>query len=222
MALRAGVTGAHETSGTVLHRAAGYDLLIWLITRGRERAFREKLVGLAHLASGETILDVGCGTGTLAIAATRHVGRAGRVWGIDASAEMIARATRKARKSGVDVTFLKACAETLPFPDAQFDVVLSTVTLHHLSRSTRQRATREIRRVLKPGGRVLIVDFGSSEPRTHGIAGRFHRHGHVDEADVVAMLQDAGLTARQRGEVGLFDLNFVLATAPCCSSSSSR
>ena len=149
---------APTTTGRVLHWAARYDLLVWLLTHGRSRAFREKLVGLASLAPGASVLDVGCGTGSLAIAAKRHVGATGEVCGIDASPEMIARATSKAARAGLDVRFENAVAESLPFPDAQFDVVLSTLMLHHLPRKVRQQCAREIRRVLKPGGHLLVVD----------------------------------------------------------------
>ena len=89
---------APHTNGLVIHWAARYDLLAWLLTGGRERAFRERLIELAGLAPGESVLDIGCGTGTLAIAATRHAGPTGAVYGIDASPQMIARATRKGRR----------------------------------------------------------------------------------------------------------------------------
>src|SRR5262249_6889416 len=155
-------------TGKVLHAAAAYDILIWLVTLGRERAFREKMLRLAHLEPGESVLDVGCGTGTLAIAAKRQVGTAGTVHGVDASPEMIARAEKKARKAGVKVAFKNAFAQSLPFPDAKFDVVLSTVMLHHLPQTARQELAIEIRRVLRPGGRVLAIDFGG--PRGGGRA----------------------------------------------------
>src|SRR6476661_1203205 len=103
-----------ETTGRVLHRAAGYDLLVWLLTRGREARFRDRLVTLARVQSGESILDVGCGTGSLAIAAKHRVGAAGQVYGVDASSEMIGRASKKARKRGIDVVFQLAIAEALP------------------------------------------------------------------------------------------------------------
>ena len=80
-----------HTSGLVLHGTARYyDLLAWLLMRGREGAFREKVVDLARIQPGERVLDVGCGTGTLAVAAKRRVGPTGTVYGIE-SPEMITR-----------------------------------------------------------------------------------------------------------------------------------
>jgi ubiquinone/menaquinone biosynthesis C-methylase UbiE len=199
------------TTGLVLHRAFGYDLIVWLFTRGRERAFREKLVDLARVESGESVLDVGCGTGSLAIAVARHVGSSGLVCGIDASPEMIARATAKARKANVKVNFTHALAETLPFPDRHFDVVLSTVMLHHLPRKARQQCVTEMRRVLKPEGRVLAVDFSRPEHKGGFLAHLHRRHGHVDPPDLLALLSDAGLRVTANGQVGIGDLHFALA-----------
>src|SRR5262245_40394096 len=103
------------TTGLVVHWAARYDFLIRLVTLGREQLFREKALRLARLEPGESVLDVGCGTGTLAIAAKRHVGPMATVYGIDASPQMIARASKKARKAGVEVVFKNGVAEALPF-----------------------------------------------------------------------------------------------------------
>lgn len=86
---------------------------------------------LAHVESGQSVLDIGCGTGSLAIAAKRRVGPSGTVHGIDASPEMIARARKKARTADVDVTFTDGVVEGLPFPDGHFDIVLSTLMLPH-------------------------------------------------------------------------------------------
>ena len=148
-------------TGLTLHAAAAYDLAVWLMTLGRARALWEKILGLAGPRPGEAVLDVGCGTGSLALAAKRQVGPGGDVYGIDASPEMLARADRKAKKAGLDVVFRHAAAQSLPFPDAQFDIVLSTIMLHHLPRKAREQCALEIRRVLKPGGRVLAVDFAA-------------------------------------------------------------
>jgi ubiquinone/menaquinone biosynthesis C-methylase UbiE len=202
------------TTGLVLNWAARYDLMIWLVTLGRERALRERVLRLARVQRGESVLDVGCGTGTLAIAAKQQVGPTGAVHGIDASAKMIARAARKARKRDVEVFFRNEVAEALPFADGQFDVVMATVMLHHLPPQVRMQCAREMRRVLKLGGRVLAVDFGEAGKHKRGFLAHLHRrHGHVDLRDMTALLSEAGLTCLESGPVGIRDLQFVLAAA---------
>ena len=201
-----------HTNGLVILWAARYDVLAWLFTRGRERELRERIIALAGLERGMSVLDIGCGTGTQAIAAARHVGSSGTVYAIDASPPMIARANRKARKAGVQVVFQLAVAEQLPYPDHRFHVVVSTLMLHHLPRKTREQCAREIRRVLKPGGRVLAVDFGGTQHT--GLLAHFHRHGHVDVQHIRELLAKAGMTVITSGSVGMNDLQYVLAEAP--------
>lgn len=205
---------ARGTTGLVVHWAARYDLLIWLVTLGRERNFRERLLAPARLQAGESVLDVGCGTGTLAIAAKRRVGSTGSVYGIDASPAMIARATKKATKAGAEVIFETGLAESLPFPDARFDVVLSTVMLHHLPRNAREQGVREMRRVLKPSGRLLAVDFGGASRHGRGPLAHFHRHGHVEPRALVDLVSGTGMHVVESGALGIWDLQFVLAEAP--------
>jgi ubiquinone/menaquinone biosynthesis C-methylase UbiE len=204
---------APGTKGRVLHSAAGYDLMAWLFLLGRERAFRERLVRLARLEPGQSVLDIGCGTGSLAIAAKRRVGPGGTVRGIDASPELIARARKKARKAGVDVSFTNGVVEALPFPDGHFDAVLSTLMLHHLPREARQQCAREMRRVLKLGGCVFAVDFGGAAAGRKSLIEHFHRHGRVDVHDIVTLLSEVGFQVVESGAVGVRNLNFVLATA---------
>ena len=206
---------APSTAGIVLHRASLYDLFVWLASLGREQFYRGKTLDLANLKPGEVVLDVGCGTGTLAIAAKRRVGPAGRVYGVDASPEMLARATRKATKAGAEIVFQNGVVERLPFPDGQFDAVLSTVMLHHLGRKARQQCAQEVRRVLKPGGRVLAVDFARSAEGKKGLLDHFHHHGYVNLRDIVALMTEAGLNIIESGTVGIGDLQFVLASVPC-------
>jgi len=199
------------THGLVLHWAARYDLLAWLLTHGRERQLREAIIRLATLKTGDDVLDIGCGTGTLAIAATRHVGPTGAVTGVDASPAMIARATRKARKAQARATFEVAVAENLPFPDRRFDVVFSTLMLHHLPRKTREQCAKEIKRVLKVDGRVVAVDFGRA--KRGGLLAHLHRHGHLEVTDIVDLFVAAGLRPTRTGPLGMNDLNFVVAEA---------
>jgi len=207
-----------KTSGLILHRAAQYDLLLWLLTLGREHLFRERALELAHLAAGESVLDIGCGTGTLAIAAKRQVGGTGNVCGIDASHEMLARADKKARRAGVKIDFRNALVESLPFCDGEFDVVLSTLMLHHLPGKLRSQCAAEVQRVLKPGGRLLAIDFGTA-PGTKGIVAHFHRHGHINLAEMVTIFREAALDIAESGAVGIGDLEYVVAVAPCLESS---
>jgi ubiquinone/menaquinone biosynthesis C-methylase UbiE len=198
-----------------MHSAARhYDLLAWLLTLGRARALRERFVEIARLAPGEVVLDVGCGTGSLVVAAKRRVGPAGSVRGVDASPEMIAQARAKAAKARLDVSFDVARAEALPVPDASVDVVLSTLMLHHLPAAVRERFAGEIRRVLKPGGRALAVDFEPPARGRGGLISQIHRHAHVPLREITALLGRAGLRVDESGAVGASDLQFALARVP--------
>ncbi|HKF30520.1 MAG TPA: class I SAM-dependent methyltransferase [Candidatus Binataceae bacterium] len=204
----------NETPGSdskLIHWARSYDLLVWVLTLGRDRVFREKTLDLAQLAVGESVLDIGCGTGTLAIAAKRRVGSSASVTGIDASPHMIARARKKARSVGADVTFATADVERLPYAAGTFDVVLSTVMLHHLSDDARLKCIGEVRRVLKPGGRFLALDFGGAAAERCTRAGRMHNHAHFNLLQLVPQLRAAGLSPLESGPAGFRDLQFVRA-----------
>src|SRR5947209_1724235 len=93
---------------------------------------------------------------------------AGCAHGVDASPAMIARARGKARRSAAPAQFTVAPAQALPFPEATFDAVLATLMLHHLSRSGGEQHAREMRRVLKPSGRALVIDFAPSDSGKSG------------------------------------------------------
>lgn len=202
-------------AGAVLHSPRWYDALLWLSLRGGERRLRRRILGLAGVKPGESVLDVGCGTGTLAILARQAVGPAGSVRGVDASPEMVARARAKAASAGVDARFENAPAQELPFAQATFDLALGTMMLHHLGRAGRRQLAAELRRVVKPGGRVLIVDFAGPAARSGRLSGHFtHRHGHVDPAEVVSLLADAGFGPVETGAVGVKGLQFARAAVP--------
>jgi ubiquinone/menaquinone biosynthesis C-methylase UbiE len=141
------------------------------------------------------------------------------VFGIDASPEMITRANKKAKKQGIDVPFQNGVVEALPFPDTRFDLVLSSLMLHHLPKNAREKCAREIARVLRPNGRVLVVDFGEAEPRRKGFLRHLHpHHGYVKPTSIIDLLGNAGLKIIESGEVGVRNMSFVLAGAPSASS----
>jgi ubiquinone/menaquinone biosynthesis C-methylase UbiE len=202
-----------SSPGILLHAPRFYDFQVWLATRGRERALRETILRLARVTAGETMLDVGCGTGTLAMAAKRLVGPSGEVIAIDASPEMVGRARRKACAARLDIEFREAPAQALPFADGRFDLVTSTLMLHHLPRSDREASAREMARVLKSGGRALVVDFASSSKAQGGWLHQLHRHGRVRPADIIGLVNGAGMSVVESGPLGMRDLHFVLARA---------
>lgn len=186
--------GGHDnqTSGKLLDRGWRYDMEVWLFDtfamRGQIRQLRRKVLGVAGIAEGRRLLDVGCGTGTLAILAARLAGSEARVSGIDPAPRQIARAQAKARRAGLDIDFRQAVIEDLPFDDASFDAVTSTLMMHHLPDDLKAKGLAQIGRVLKPGGRVVIADFTRSE----------HKRGDTtddktgDQADQVGLAEIVG------------------------------
>jgi ubiquinone/menaquinone biosynthesis C-methylase UbiE len=191
-----GAGSAKQTKGRILNGGWRYDLHGWFLDtclfRGKGRELRQRTIMLADLQPGETVLDVGCGTGTLAIKAQRRVGTAGRVVGIDPSSEQIACARAKAARRTVSVEFQVGVIEQLAFPDQTFDVVLSTLMMHHLPANLKRQGIVEITRVLKRGGRLVIADFTRKQERT-GQAARFHAGGSSLH-ELAALIADADYT----------------------------
>jgi ubiquinone/menaquinone biosynthesis C-methylase UbiE len=148
-----------QTSGAVLHHASQYDIHTGLLGLGANSRNSRMVIELAKVKSGDKVLDVGCGTGNLALTAQSYAGPSGKVYGIDASPEMIEVAKKKASGSGLGVVFEVGLIEKLAFPNASFEVVVSRLAIHHLPDDLKRTGFMEILRVLKPGGHLLIADF---------------------------------------------------------------
>lgn len=134
-----------------------YDPVVALTSR--ETAFKQRVRDHADVHGGQTVLDLGCGTGTLAIEIKKEHPKA-KVSGVDADAAILARARAKARDAGVKVAFAEGLSNELPYEARSFDVVVSTLFFHHLSDEAKADTAEEIRRVLRPGGRVVVADWG--------------------------------------------------------------
>lgn len=207
-----------QTQGRLIHAAAFYDLSAAFMTLGRMRRLRSLTVDLARLEPGESILDVGCGTGGVTIPAKLRVGGAGRAVGIDPSPEMIAVARRKASRAGLEVDFRVGVIESLPFPDGAFDAVTSSLMMHHLPEQLRAKGLAEIRRALKPGGRLLIAEMRRPGPSLLGRLTSFVlHHGHALQfgvEDLPGLLNAAGFEAIELLDDRFLGIGFVRASRP--------
>lgn len=125
----------------------------------REREFKNRLLDQAGPRPGQRILDIGCGTGTLALLVKERVPDA-EVVGLDADPEILERARAKTAEAGLEVQFDRALSTELPYEDESFDIVLSTLFFHHLKGTDKRRTAIQIARVLRPEGELHVADFG--------------------------------------------------------------
>ena len=138
-----------------------YDLALEVLGFGR--SFKAAVAELAQVQPGETVLDLGCGTGTLLQALVARQPGA-RFTGIDPDRQVLGTARRRLQRAPT-VELVEGFAQDLPFPDGAFDLVISTLIFHHLPDPVKVSALGEVRRVLAPHGRFLLVDFGAPPKR---------------------------------------------------------
>ena len=193
---------ATESHGHMLASPRMYDFTVEVFFLGRRRASYQALVVAAGIRPGQRVLDVGCGTGYFSRLIARTLGPNGVVVGIDQSESMIQYARQKAA-SIRNCEFQLGAAEALPAPIDYFDVVVSSLVLHHLPEDVRLRALEEMLRVLRRGGGLVVAE--ARNPR-HGVLGVLARaHGYdrmaqqVERLDLLAAA--AGFGDIRQGEV---------------------
>jgi ubiquinone/menaquinone biosynthesis C-methylase UbiE len=217
-----------QTKGRTITWAWLYDYVVGFLSLGREQAMRRMTVDLAELQPGENVLDVGCGTGTLTRLARERVGESGKVYGIDAAPQMITVARQKAARHNLDIDFQVGMIEQLAFPDDSFDVVLSSLMMHHLPEELKRQGLAEIVRVLKPGGRLLVLDLMSGQAHethsqsmikrhaqqlgSHAFLVRLLHAGNHERGieDLPSVMKEVGFSQIESGETGFRTLGFVL------------
>ena len=170
-----------------------YDPMVKLL--GADRA-RKKLFDQALVQPHHRVLDVGSGTGTFAVAIKGWLPSA-EVVGLDPDPKALARSRRKAERAGASIRFDQGFANALPYPDGSFDRVFSSLMFHHLPRDAKFATMREVRRVLKPGGSLHLLDFEQEGPRSHNPLARWlhsseRLQGNTRE-QILSWMREAGL-----------------------------
>lgn len=198
---------AHShTEGTVIDRVHLYEGFVAAAFLGRRRRVYRRIVALSGAQRGDRVLDVGCNGGYLVRLFAKAVGAEGRVDGIDPSESAIEYARRRAPEA---CSFTVGVAQDLGFPTGSFDVVASTLAVHHIPETERETAFREMHRVLRPGGRLLVADFrpGGHGPHTVGNGMR-----HIDPHEMDALAENVGFKIEGHGELPM--LRYVQAMRP--------
>lgn len=177
-----------------------YDLSAALFFGGRRRAYLT-LVAAGGVQRGDRVLDVGCGPGYFARMLAEAVGPEGSVVGTDAAPEMIDYASRKARRLS-NCRFQIGTAQSLAFPDAALDVVVSSLMMHHLPKEGRLPAVREMRRVLRPGGTLLLADFTIPERGAWRLVASLTGHSAMQRrvSPLEPLVAEAGFTELRSGD----------------------
>lgn len=143
--------------------AAGRDSLLRFydpLTRllGADRV-RRRLLDAADVRAGEHVLDLGCGTGAVALLQAERE-PAANIVGLDPDPRALARAAAKAARAGAPIEWREGYAGRAPFPAHTFDAIVSSLMIHHLESAQKQAAFRDAFRLLRPGGRFALLDFG--------------------------------------------------------------
>ena len=204
-----------------------YDPLVKLI--GGDRA-RSTALELAPPRAGQVVLDVGCGTGSLAILIKRGHPTV-EVVGLDPDPKALARADRKAQRAAAGIRLDRGFADDLPYPGAFFDRVYSSFMYHHLGRNEKETMLVEAHRVLKPGGVLCLLDFDGPAAGAHHAVHRWLQSSAVladnDNAQILTRFRQAGFVdpkGVRRGTMafGLVAYSCYLAAVPAAEVTAAR
>lgn len=157
-----------------------YDPIVTLIGGNPTRRI---LIDQADLRGGQHVLEIGCGTGSL-LTVLKRLHPDVEAVGLDPDPQALVRARRKAERAALSIRLDQGFSDELPYADATFDRVLSSFMFHHLPAEAKPRTLTEVKRVLKPGGSLHLLDF------THGEGG--------DDDRMLTRMRDAGFAEPRR------------------------
>jgi len=208
-------------NGPMEQMVTTYDAYMRKMTFGREQVLRQRTVDLALIKPGDSVLEVGCGTGSLTLAAKRQAGPTSNVVGIDVIPGMVEYSQRKAEQAREEITFQQGSINDIPYADNTFDAVMGSFMIFHMSEETRRKGIAEIYRVLKPQGRLLIVDLAMPvQPLQQAIAKRIIFRGGLEHnlQELLPIMDAAGFSDIELAPVkfsivGLSILAFVRGSA---------
>lgn len=196
-----------------------YDPVVELL--GAETA-QSSLLDQAGLEPKYRVLDIGCGTGTLATR-IKQLYPDVTVVGLDPDPKALLRAHRKAQRAGTSVQFDQGFSDNLPYSAATFDRVFSSFMFHHLPIDQREKTLSEVKRVLVPGGSLHMLDFDRPEHFSRrSLADRIHSSKHLrdnSETQILRVMQQAGLVKAKKVMArtmlfGLLRIGYYEASAP--------
>jgi ubiquinone/menaquinone biosynthesis C-methylase UbiE len=208
--------GTHGTGtpGVLVGHGHTYDMFAAVHFGGRRRWVFTRLADESGARPGDRVLDVGCGTGYFTRVMAEAVMPGGTAVGVDPSREVIAYARRRTRLA--NCSFSEGIAEALEAPDGSYDVVVSSLMIHHLPERLRPRAIGEMFRVLRSGGSVLIADFRPPASRVGrhllgALTDRIMAENRVDLLEPV--VREAGFEQLHNGDLRPW-IHYVRAAKP--------
>jgi ubiquinone/menaquinone biosynthesis C-methylase UbiE len=179
-----------------------------------EEALKAALIAQARIQSGQNVLDMGCGTGTLTLLIKKTQPNAA-VYGLDMDPQILDIARRKVEQAGETIVLQQGTATCLPYPNESYDRVFACLMLHHLTRQDKRRALVEAFRILRPGSELHVADFGEPHDPTMWLISLVMRWAEEVHDNILGLLPvfiaEAGFrpveeTARYRTVVGTLAL----------------